>query len=52
MVNEAAVRKIVTEINAKLMEREIEQQLKFVYFEWDEINSEFLVFCNTFAPIG
>lgn len=51
-VNDAAVRKIVTEINAKLAEREIDQRLNFVHYEWDDTNVEFLVFCNTFAPIG
>ncbi|XP_055315926.1 non-structural maintenance of chromosomes element 1 homolog [Sitodiplosis mosellana] len=51
-VNDAAVRKMVDEINAKLTEHEIEQRLSFVHYEWDDIACEFLVFCNTFATIG
>lgn len=51
-MNETTVRKIVDEINARLMEREIEQRLNFVHFEWDDIAAEFLVFCNTFASVG
>lgn len=43
---------MVDEINVKLAEREIEQRLAFVHFEWDDTSAEFLVFCNTFAPIG
>lgn len=50
--DDAAMRTIVDEINVKLAEREIEQQLKFVQFEWNEPIGEFLVLCNTFASIG
>ncbi|XP_031625660.1 non-structural maintenance of chromosomes element 1 homolog [Contarinia nasturtii] len=49
---DAAVRKMVDEINAKLIEREIDQRLNFVHYEWDDVCVEFLIFCNTFATIG
>lgn len=50
--DEAALRTMVTEINTKLAEREIEQRLIFVYYEWNEPIGEFLILCNTFSSVG
>lgn len=50
--DDAALRTLVNEINAQLAEREIDQRLNFVQFEWDKPIGEFLVLCNTFAALG
>lgn len=50
--DDAALRALVNEINAKLASREIEQRLNFVQYEWDKPFGEFLVLCNTFAAPG
>lgn len=51
-VDDAALRTLVNEINAKMASREIEQRLNFVQYEWDNPIGEFLVLCNTFAAPG
>lgn len=51
-VNEDTVRAIVEEINDKFNEKEIEQRLAYVHFEWDEMVGDFLVLCNTLATVG
>lgn len=50
--DEEALETIVNEINAQFSEREIEQRLNFVNFEFDESVGKFLVLCNTLATIG
>lgn len=50
--DDAALRTLVNEINAKMASREIEQRLNFVQYEWDKPVAEFLVHCSTFAAPG
>lgn len=50
--DDAALRTLINEINAKLTSSGIDQRLNFVQFEWDRPLGEFLVLCNTFAAHG